>query len=579
MIKRLFLYALLLSYGCAQIKPLSGGEKDTIPPNIIQTNPKSFELNVKSKEFYFVFDEIIDGSKLKEKLIISPFYEGSFESIVKKNTLLLSFDSAFEKETTYIFSFADGISDITEGNPSIYSKYIFSTGNRIDSSSVSGVVFDPIENKFIEGAVVGLYHREDSFDLFSKKPIYFAFSDVDGHFKIENIKEGSYTIYAFQDENKNFIAEYKTEKFGFKNLPINVARKSERIPIFIYNEDLTELGLQRVRKKDSVFEVVYNKNIKSYTLSNKKFQNSLYDNKTISFFKTFDVDSVLLEIKTVDETNKNSLDSVYVMFNDDTKAKINIKSSFEVSSQNIDDTVLYYLKTNVPLTKYQYQSNFYVDTIPIPKNYYIDKNKKINNNMIEGRLFVSVDSLFNFIERKKENTIIDSLLFNNDSIFKTTLSYYNNLNLKKLTYKIGRDQLLTITGDTLKDINQTFNVRESEYYGSLKGSILKIINERNYIIELVSDNLSLVLKNETKSPNFEFNNIVPGKYLIRIYDDTNNNKEWDYYSITTKKESEKIYFFQDLIDIRSNWSVDDVVLDVDLLVDNMFLKDSTNTDK
>ena len=153
------------------------------------------------------------------------------------------------------------------------------------------------------------------------------------------------------------------------------------------------------------------------------------------------------------------------------------------------------------------------------------------------------------------------------------------LNLKKLTYKIGKDQLLTITGDTLKDINQTFNVRESEYYGSLKGSISKKINEGNYIIELVSDNLSLILKNETSSPRFEFYNIIPGKYFIRIYDDTNNNKEWDYYSITTKKESEKIYFFQDLIDIRSNWSVDDVVLDVDLLVDNMFLKDSTSTDK
>ena len=579
MIKRLFLYALLLNYGCAQIKPLSGGEKDTIPPNIIQTNPKNLELNVKSKEFYFVFDEIIDGSKLKEKLIISPFYEGSFESIVKKNTLLLSFDSAFEKETTYIFSFADGISDITEGNPSIYSKYIFSTGNRIDSSSVSGVVYDPIENKFIEGAVVGLYHREDSFDLFSKKPIYFAFSDVDGHFKIENIKEGSYTIYAFQDENKNFVAEYKTEKFGFKSLPINVVGKSERIPIFIYNEDLTELGLQRVRKKDSVFEVVYNKSIKSYTLGNKKLQNSLYDNKTISFFKTFEVDSVLMEIKTVDKTNKNSLDSVYVMFNNETKAKINIKSSFNVSSQNIDDTVLYYIETNVPLTNYQYQSNFYVDTILIPNNYYIDKNKKTNNNLIEGKLFMFVDSVINFIERKKENIINDSLLFDNDSIFKTTLSYYKNLNLKKLTYKIGKDQLLTITGDTLKDINQTFNVRESEYYGSLKGSISKKINEGNYIIELVSDNLSLILKNETSSPRFEFYNIIPGKYFIRIYDDTNNNKEWDYYSITTKKESEKIYFFQDLIDIRSNWSVDDVVLDVDLLVDNMFLKDSTSTDK
>jgi len=579
MIKRLFLYALLLSYGCAQIKPLSGGEKDTIPPNIIQTNPKNLELNVKSEEFYFVFDEIIDGSKLKEKLIISPFYDGSFESIVKKNTLLLSFDSAFEKETTYIFNFADGISDITEGNPSIYSKYIFTTGNKIDSSSVSGTVYDPIENKFIEGAVVGLYHGEDSFDLFNKKPIYFAFSDVDGHFKIENIKEDTYTIYAFQDENKNFLAEYKTEKFGFKNFPINVVGKTEKIPIFLYNEDLTELELQRVRKKDNIFEVVYNKNIKSYTLNNEKIQNSLYDNKTISFFKTFDVDSVLMEIITVDETNKTNLDSVYVMFNNETKAKINIKSSFNVSSQNIDDTVFYYFETNVPLTKHQYKSNFYIDTVLIPNNYYIDTNKKINNNLIEGKLFMFVDSVFNFIERKKENIINDSLLFDNDSVFKTTLSYYKNLNLKKLTYKIGKDQLITITGDTLKDINQTFNVRESEYYGSLKGSISKEINDASYVIELVSDNLSLVLKNETSSPKFEFYNIIPGKYFIRIYNDTNNNKEWDYYSITTKKESEKVYFFQDLIDIRSNWSVDDVVLDVDLLVDNMFLKDSTSADK
>ena len=36
---------------------------------------------------------------------------------------------------------------------------------------------------------------------------------------------------------------------------------TERIPIFLYNEDLTELELQRVRKKDSVFEVVYNKTL------------------------------------------------------------------------------------------------------------------------------------------------------------------------------------------------------------------------------------------------------------------------------------------------------------------------------
>ena len=46
MINRLFGCVLILCFGCAQMRPLSGGEKDTIPPNIIQTTPKNLSINV-----------------------------------------------------------------------------------------------------------------------------------------------------------------------------------------------------------------------------------------------------------------------------------------------------------------------------------------------------------------------------------------------------------------------------------------------------------------------------------------------------------------------------------------------------
>ena len=95
-----------------------------------------------------------------------------------------------------------------------------------------------------------------------------------------------------------------------------------------------------------------------------------------------------------------------------------------------------------------------------------------------------------------------------------------------------------------------------------------------YVVSLVSENLSKILKNETKAPNFKFTKIEPGKYYLKIFKDKNNNRKWDYYSIPSKKQSETILYFEELIEVRSNWSIEDIIVDVDLLVDKLFLEDS-----
>ena len=71
--------------------------------------------------------------------------------------------------------------------------------------------------------MVGLYNKEDSLDLFHKKPVYFSLTDEGGRFRIENLKKDEYTIYAFFDENNNLQAEYKKELFGFLEESILIA--------------------------------------------------------------------------------------------------------------------------------------------------------------------------------------------------------------------------------------------------------------------------------------------------------------------------------------------------------------------
>ena len=91
----------------------------------------------------------------------------------QKNTITIFFDSLFEDNTTYIFNFADGVT-ITERNPSLNSKFVFSTGDKIDSSYVSGVIHNPLKNELVEGALVG-HNKEDSL-IFSQKACILFFN-------------------------------------------------------------------------------------------------------------------------------------------------------------------------------------------------------------------------------------------------------------------------------------------------------------------------------------------------------------------------------------------------------------------
>ena len=570
---RLLLLYIGFSLGCAQVRPLTGGEKDTIPPNIINSLPVEFSTNINPDVFFFEFDELVDASKLKEKLIISPYYDGSFDVKAKKNTISISFDSAFNKNTTYIFSFADGVVDVTEQNPSIRSKYVFSTGGVIDSSYVSGVVRDPLKNEPIKDALVGLYSEKDSLDLFHKKPIYFSSTNEDGLFKIDNVKKGRYSVYAFNDENKNFQAEFKKEKFGFVDSEVEVGESLEKIYIPLFNEDLTPLKLLRARERGSFVEVVFNKDILEYNVCcDERIVFGLTDNNILTLYQKTPInDSLLIKIKATDLYKNNLLDSFYVSFNNEIKYEHNLKTSLDLNTQNIDDTVEFTFKTNVPLLDYNINHiAVKKDTINLPVRFVKYKSKKVNNNTIKGKLYVESDSVVKYIKDLKEKIIADSLSYKNDSVYRVVSNYYKKQNTSNFDLEIKKGSLYTFNKDSVDAITKELKVRGTEYYGSLAGNLSVNTDDKNYIVELINENFSETIINNKSGLDFEFKNIPPGKYLLRIIEDENNNNKWDYFSVKNKKKSERIIYYSNLIEVLSNWSIEDLVFDVNESVEKLF---------
>ena len=555
-----FCFIIIIS-SCAKISPLEGGYKDTLSPVLIYSNPKNHSINFKEKVFSFEFDEIIDASELSQKLIISPYLNNTPELKFKKNNLLLTFDSSFKENTTYILNFADGVKDITEGNPAKNTKLVFSTGNKIDSSFVSGFVLDPLKNEFIDGALVVLYNKKDSLGLFNKKPLYFSFSNKDGSFLIENIKPGEYKMYSFIDENESFVAEAKNEAFGYVPNSLRLDSFISNINISLFKENPQKLKLDRKRERGLVYELTYSKYIKRVNVYTKNFINySLNDNNLLRFYKdSLKKDSTFVIIEAFDSLQEKTIDSLFVSFGKESKRVSKLSHQLKTSKRNdLDDTLLLNFSFSKPINNKLFSFSFYVDTVfytgPYYSNIIWNKNKTKNKT----KVYLNQNAISLFVDSLGNKAVGDSLVYEKDSIYTLFKNYYKNLKKDRVFFVVPRGSVVSIEKDTLNKIEKNFLFRGKDFYGSVSGSISGLGN--NIIIQLISEDLNRTYKNKELNNIFYFNKVEPGKYYIKIIKDNNKNNKWDYGSILKDVGSEEIVYYKEKIEVRSNWTIEDLII-------------------
>jgi len=333
-----------------------------------------------------------------------------------------------------------------------------------------------------------------------------------------------------------------------------------KIPLF--KEDPKPLILERKRERGLVYELSYSKKVKKINILNKNNINfSLNDNNLVRFYKNKSLkDSVFIVVEAFDSLLNSTVDSLFVFFNEKNKRSFDFKSSYLSNGRvDLDDTLCLKLNFSKPVDKSLFGISFYADTTLYPsKNYYIKTNwnKSFTSNKIS--LYMVQDTLKSYLEGIENKHIEDSLFFDNDSIYLSIKNYYKKIKRDRITLFIKRGGVISVEKDTLKEIKKELLFRGNEYYGSLSGRVEGMVGF--YFIQLVSENKEKSYSNALNKNLFFFKNIEPGKYYIKIIKDINNNKKWDYGSVLKDKGSEQIIYYKELIEIRSNWSIEDLII-------------------
>ena len=264
--------AMMFPQGCANTTtPPTGGAKDTIPPVITKVYPLPGTVNVPTHKakVRFWFDEYV---KIKDDngIFLSPPLEKKPKAVIRGKSVEVTFESDLDSNTTYTLDLTGAIADNNEGN--IFQGYtlVFSTGEKIDSMCMTGMVQDCNTLMPIKGATVLLYKDHSDSAVLKKRPVAAAKTDDWGYFSLRNIQDTAYRIYAIRDANNNNIYEPESESVAFLDTVFR--------PRTVYNDsiyefkkfDMKDTALCLARKTDIELNVFRERPTKQYIVKKER---------------------------------------------------------------------------------------------------------------------------------------------------------------------------------------------------------------------------------------------------------------------------------------------------------------------
>ena len=523
-IQHLFLIFLVLSFSqCAKKGRPDGGPMDEDAPIFVTANPPYETINFDKKEINIYFNEYIKLKDLTKQLIISPPLNPENPPLISPQGTPSKFINikildTLKENSTYIFDFGNSVQDNNESNTLERFKYIFSTGNYIDSLSLSGNVKNAFISKSVEDIKLLLYRLDSSYTdsaVYNRKPDYVTSSLDSSNYQFTNLRKGNYLLVALDDVRSDYIFNPETDKIGFLNDTITLPRDSIiNHTISIFKEELPYIFRRgkEIRKGQLIFGYKGKpKNLTVETLS------AVPDNfKTIIF----------------PEKGKDTLNLWHSLIEKDSLI-------FKISDNIISDTV------TVKLRKKELDSlkvNEITGGILNLKDtlFFLTNNPvvSIDTSRINFKLSDSINFPYEAFISKKENKI--GFLFEK----KYKKSYKINLYPNALT------DIFNTTNDTISSL---FRTRGTEDYGEIS---VTIQNPKKIpvIIQLTDINdATIVQETCSENKNISFDLLIPQKYKIRIIYDSNQNGIWDTGSYLEKKQPEHVEYFPETQEVRANW--------------------------
>jgi hypothetical protein len=226
----------LVQTGCANIIPPTGGPRDSLPPKLVSVNPHDSARNFNSKKIVLEFNEFVQIDNIQENLLVSPVPKINPIVDSKLRTVTVTVKDTLQPNTTYTIDFGNAIKDINEGNILKNFTYRFTTGNYLDSLSLTGKVIIAETGKFDSTLIVMLHRNGDDSAVIKEKPRYIARVDNNGNYTFKNLPADSFSLYALKDEGGQHRYLSNSQLFAFADARVMPGLSPKPITLYAYTE-------------------------------------------------------------------------------------------------------------------------------------------------------------------------------------------------------------------------------------------------------------------------------------------------------------------------------------------------------
>ncbi len=516
----------LILANCANRGRPEGGPKDVTPPKIIKSIPENYTTNFKGDEIEIYFDEFIKIKDLQKQLIISPPMNTQPNVTplggASKYITIKIYDT-LQPNTTYAFNFGNSITDNNEGNPYPYYRYVFSTGDYIDSLTVKGNIVDALLKQPETFVNVALYEVDSTYSdsiVYKDKPKYITNTlDSLTTFTIENIKPGTYKLIALKDNNSDNKFQQKTDQIAFHEGFITVpSDTSYTLKLFKENLDFRATRPRLISGEKIAF---------GYEGSYKNMNIDILSETPPEF-----------EYRITKDEKTDSLMYWY-------------KPRLKVDSLHFKVTHPTFEKEFIVRISEQKRDSLTIKTQP-SGSIGIEEDLKITGSTPFVEFNASKITLLD-----KDSTQVD-FKTRFDTINNTYAFQFNKTEDNSYKMQILPEAFTGFFGNKNDTINVSLKTKSASSFGYVR---FTLANAPKYplIIQLTDNKGKVKVEGYTHEQDVvDFLNLDPGTYSIRVVHDVNGNQLFDTGSFLGNIQPENVSHFQD-IEIRADWGIQETL--------------------
>lgn len=545
----------------------TGGLRDSLPPVYKTSNPLPNSLNFKGDKVEIEFDEYVQLKDGFEKIVVSPPTKSPFVAKAVGKKVVVEFRDTLKPNTTYTIDFSNSIVDNNESNPFNEYFFSFSTGDVLDSLSMSGYLLNAKDLSPAAGVLVGAYKQHDDSVFVTKAFDRIAKTDENGRFTLRNLEPVPYRVFALNDVNSNYYFDQPGEAVAFLDSVFTpVMIENVRFDT-IYKDSVTIDTIKSVRSvkylPDSIILQLFEEEI-----VRQSFKKAVLTSETTVELYFENYEKQVPEINPVNFVSDNwavvepsfTTDTIKIWLRDSNVVKLDTLR-FELVYQKTDSA-----------------SNFVEarDTVQLIQN-----RKKAKRRDDKKQTFLTCSSsksveVYN-LPRIEWSAPVDFVL---DSVVKVEVqkdtlwemvdfrlvadSAVNARSyLLEAEWEVGASYRLHIDSASVTDIygncndktELKFRIKNKEEYSTLKFKVQGVADSA--FVELLNAKEQVKRVEKLRNGEVFFKNVHPGEYYARLVVDSDNDGLWTTGKYIENRKPEQVYYFSKTLKLRANWDVEE----------------------